>query len=181
MEGPFPKVSLKHLPAGNLHRVPVVHTVWGKHTLCKWFFFWNGTHTTRNSVLMAIVSAKANGCCVCLLMCALCCMCMYFVLHCICPCRWNLPSQKHLIHKCREDLKCRKEWKAGNKEKVCLALHILVHSQKRFVKRPMMLTRHAERAGPPTEAITQFYSEIRGWDEHTQCHPCLSTNRGQCL
>lgn len=65
--GPFPKVSLKHLPAGNLHREPVVHTVWGKHTLCKWFFFWNGAHTTRNSVLMATVSAKANGCCVCLL------------------------------------------------------------------------------------------------------------------
>ena len=66
-DGPFPKVSLKHLPAGNLHRVPVVHTVWGKHTLCKWFFFWNGAHTTRNSVLMAMVSAKANGCCVCFL------------------------------------------------------------------------------------------------------------------
>lgn len=80
MDGPIPGVSLKHLPAGNLHRVPLVHTIWGKHILCKWFFFWNGAHTARDTVLMASVSAKANGCCErLLLMWATRCMLMHFV------------------------------------------------------------------------------------------------------
>ena len=95
-DGPFPKVSLKHLPAGNLHRVPVVHTVWGKHTLCKWFFFWNGANTTRNSVLMATVSAKANGCCVCLLyVCIVLHVYVFRTLSCTCVCAYE--TMIHLI------------------------------------------------------------------------------------
>lgn len=57
-----------------------------------------------------------------------------------------------------EGFKCRKEWNAGNKEKVCLALHIPVNSQKRFVKRSNNTDETCRESGPPSEAITQLYS-----------------------
>lgn len=57
--------------------------VGGKHTLCKWFFFWNETHTTRNGVLMVIMSAKANGCCVCACSCAHCIACVIVCYTCV--------------------------------------------------------------------------------------------------
>lgn len=114
VDGPFPKVSLKHLPAGNLHRVPVVHTVWGKHTLCKWFFFfWNGTHTTRDWLLMATVSAKVNSRCECFLICPLNQMYIPCRIH-TCP---QFPCPNHIIHVCTEECKCGHGLKAGNEEK----------------------------------------------------------------
>lgn len=131
-DGPFPKVSLKHLPTENLHRVLVVHTVWGKHTLCKWFFFWIGMHTTRNSVLMAIMSAKANGCCVFLLLCAPYWMCMYFLFHRTHPyvCDHDFISQDHLTHGA---FKMQK----GLKKFVSLYICQLI-SQMLFVKCPVI-------------------------------------------
>lgn len=127
MDGPFPKVSLKHLPAGNLHRVPVVHTVSGKHTLCKWFFIWNGTHTTRDRLLMATVSAKANARRVAL---------PYrlaeldvFPAACTPVCRPTHPY----VH--GEECKCRQHWKTGNKEK---SLRVPVNPQKAVCENALM-------------------------------------------
>lgn len=166
MDGPFPEVSLKHLPAGNLHRVPVVHTVWGKHTLCKWFFFWNRARTTRNGVLMATVSAKANGCCVCLHICALHCMC--FVHVCACESMFTSPLT---VNERRETLKCKEtQQKTVNKEKVCLALHISVNSQRQFGK-----GRDVRRE--LTRLRTQKHS-FYSWT--WQSRPCLSSNRRHC-
>lgn len=66
------------------------------------------------------------------------CVCvLYFIVH-FCVFKHDLVSQDHLVYECMEVLKCRKEWKAHNTEKVNLALHISVNSQKLFVKRPII-------------------------------------------
>lgn len=125
MDGPFPKVSLKHLPAGNLHRVPVVHTVWGKHTLCKWFFFWNGAHTTRDRLLMATVSAKANSGCAWFLTCPL------NWMHSIRTCLW-FPWVRTTASVC-----ARRNANAGGSEKQVprkKGLHVPANPQKQCVK-----------------------------------------------
>ena len=55
--------------------------------------------------------------------------------------------QSDLMKECMEELICKKRGDELGTRKKFVALHILVHSQKRFVKRPLIEMRYAERVG----------------------------------
>lgn len=172
MDGPFPKVSLKHLPAGNLHRVPVVHTVWGKHTLCKWFFFWNGTHTTRDSVLMASVSAKANGCCVWVCLCVHSTACVR-ILYCIWACSLLQSEPPSPLKNGGIQMQTGVKSRQQGKKFVSLYIFQLIHKSG-LLNVALMWTKQAERA---SRLQKQYHSFIWGLGGVTKVHNVILVSK----